>query len=988
MCRCSFLHAPAIVDNLHERFKGKGGVKSVYTYCGQICIAVNPYMWIQELYSVDVMNRYMGARFEDNMPHVYAVADAAYTAMVAPRDSGKAMDNQSILVSGESGAGKTESVKIMMEYLAQLGGRSGGATNFTDVAEAVIKANPLLESFGNAKTLLNDNSSRFGKFTKIIFDKNGAIIGARVDVYLLEKSRVVRQAAGERNYHIFYQLLASRTLGEEKRHEMGLTSPGDFGYVNEITVEGVDDEKEFNDMQESMEIVGIPADQQLQIFTAVAATLWLSKVRFEKGISDGGDEKAILSDDSDAPIALVSRLLHVVPEDLGQALVSRQMHARGESYSIVLSLVQAEDVRDALAKGLYSKLFAWLVRIVNIGTQTADIKQVEATIGVLDIFGFESFAHNSLEQLLINFANEKLQQQFTWYVFKLEQQEYDKEEISWTAVDFQDNQPVLDVLEGYGSVLALLQEECQMQKGTDLNFRTKMVTASKRFPKVKDPENGRLVDSLSFNMRSQITFTIRHYAGPVEYDVTNFTEKNKDSLQPDLIGVMQNSGIQFVQDLFRSQAQATSTRGSSKQQGLGGQFKSSLGSLVESINLTGVHYVRCIKPNLNKSSSEFNVRGVNDQLRCQGILEAIRIARAAYPNRMTHYDLTVRYQLCLRDEELAKDATAAGSIIKKFASVGEVASAHLLMDNLNVVEFQVGRTKVFFKREAMEALEAARARVVDSFLIRLQAASRMSIYSARFRKIKESALHVQRIARGRAARQHFRRVRCAIAAQARWRSYSRRKKFVTYRASAIQIQVTQIKLHSFESSAVLSAYLAPLVAWQGGFRRMEAVKDAHNRRIDANVAILQALVRRQPELEAYTEARRAATVMQKNARAFNAHRLYLKKRDESRLKAMLENRLEEAEASVHSRELELESLRQQLQEEQRLRAEQQELRERAEARVAALASEMSEMKTHAVTSEADSTRAALEVEVAQLKTDIATLSERHAEELRWVPVTG
>jgi myosin-5 len=553
----SFLHAPAIVDNLSERFTGKNGEKVVYTYCGQICIAVNPYKWMRELYTVNVMNRYMGARFEDNQPHVYAVADAAYLAMMGKE--GDTLKSQSILVSGESGAGKTESVKIMMEYIAQLGGRSGGDDEeggHTSVAEAVIRANPLLEAFGNAKTLLNNNSSRFGKFTKILIDKNGMIAGSRVDVYLLEKSRVVRQAEGERNYHIFYQLLASTKLGAEKRAELDLTSPADYEYVNEVTVDGMDDEKEFDDMYEAMQVVGIPEEKQMQSFTAVAAAMAVGKIVLEAGIADGGDEKAVLSTSSPA-VVKCAELLSVPADALGKALVSRQIHARGESYEIALTLAQAGDAKDALGKALYAKLFDWLVGVINVSTQPKDIKQCVATIGVLDIFGFESFAYNSLEQLLINFANEKLQQQFTWYVFKLEQAEYEKEGIKWDAVDFQDNQPVLDVLEGYGSVLALLQEECQLQKGTDLNFRTKLESAGKRFPKVNDPESGKPVESLSFNRRSQQTFTVRHYAGPVEYDVIGFTEKNKDTLGADIVGVMTSSGSEFVRDLFAQKVTKT-----------------------------------------------------------------------------------------------------------------------------------------------------------------------------------------------------------------------------------------------------------------------------------------------------------------------------------------------------------------------------------------------------------------------------------------------
>eukprot|EP01051_Picozoa_sp_SAG22_P008964 SAG22_NODE_715_length_7716_cov_9.535513_3_plen_776_part_00 len=727
----SFLHEAAIIDNLRERFNGKQGQKLVYTYCGQICIAVNPYCWIRELYTEGLMSRYCGARLEDNAPHVFAVADAAYLAMMGK--GGASVANQSILVSGESGAGKTESVKIMMQYLAQLGGKSEVTGTNTDVAEAVIQANPLLEAFGNAKTLLNNNSSRFGKFTKILFDKNGSIAGSRVDTYLLEKSRVVRQAEGERNYHIFYQLLASSTLPSEFRHSLNLTTAGDFRLVSDVSIAGLSDEKEFDDMRNSMSVVGIAEEEQFNIFTMVAAVINLGETELEKGVGDGGDEKAILKIGGAVPIT--AELLKVSTDGLASALVNRTMEARGESYTLSLTMAQAVDARDALAKGIYSKLFDWLVGRINISTQPSDIGLVESTIGVLDIFGFESFDYNTLEQLLINFANEKLQQQFTWYVFKLEQEEYDREGISWDAIDFQDNQPVLDVLEGYGSVLALLQEECQLQKGSDANFRTKLETNAKRWPKVKDPETGKPLETLFFNRRSQETFTVRHYAGPVEYDVVGFVEKNRDTLQPDLVRLMQTSESVFVTTLFKPKADARAGRGaSSKSQGLGQQFKNSLGSLIDNINTTGVHYVRCIKPNLEKSSTKYDERRVSDQLRCQGILEAIRIARAAYPNRLAHSDLNERYQLCLRDTELAQKLASAEEIGAKCNRAEPVVAAQVLLDALKLADgqYQVGKTKVFFRREALEALEAARARVVDGCLVKLQAAVRKMVYTKRF----------------------------------------------------------------------------------------------------------------------------------------------------------------------------------------------------------------------------------------------------------------
>jgi myosin-5 len=585
----SFLHEAAIIDNLRERFAGYRGEKFVYTYCGQICIAVNPYAWLRELYTENVMNRYMGARLEDNAPHVYAVADAAYMAMMGKGGAG--VTNQSILVSGESGAGKTESVKIMMQYLAQLGGRSDASGSYSDVAEAVIQANPLLEAFGNAKTLLNNNSSRFGKFTKILFDKNGSIAGSRVDTYLLEKSRVVRQAEGERNYHIFYQVLAASALPPKFRKSLNLTRPADFQIVNDVLVDGLSDDKEFDDMVKSMTVVGIKPDEQENIFTMVASVINLGQTDFEAGVGAGGEEKAVLVESPAAAIS--SELLKVGVDGLKSSLVNRTMEARGESYTLALTLLQSIDARDALCKAIYSKLFDWLVGRINVSTSPADVFKVDSTIGVLDIFGFESFEYNTLEQLLINFANEKLQQQFTWYVFKLEQEEYDQEGIKWDAIDFQDNQPVLDVLEGYGSVLAMLQEECQLQKGDDKNFRTKLETNAKRWPKVKDPETGKTQDTLFFNRlcviianliqkypgnatchllllsecdmfignRSQQTFIVRHYAGPVEYDVIGFVEKNRDTLQKDLVSLMMSSTSGFVQTLFKEKTVAKAGRG-------------------------------------------------------------------------------------------------------------------------------------------------------------------------------------------------------------------------------------------------------------------------------------------------------------------------------------------------------------------------------------------------------------------------------------------
>ena len=427
-----------------------------------------------------------------------------------------------------------------------------------------------------------------------------------------------------------------------------------------------------------------------------------------------------------------------------------------------------------------------------------------------------------------------------------------------------------------------------------------------------------------------------------------FTEKNKDTLGADIVGVMLSSTSAFVQKLFEVKEQKKAGRGPAKQQGLGGQFKASLGALIENINETGVHYVRCIKPNLQKSPEIYDNVGVNDQLRCQGILEAIRIARAAYPNRLQHYELTVRYQLCLRDKVLAKNYLEAGEIGSKFAAMDEVDAAHLLLDSLHVSDYQVGNTKVFFKREAMELMEGSRARVVDKFLMRLQASVRRMIYFKRYVMLKKSTVTVQKLARGKQARQHVAEVKGARAVQAQWRGFQAQKEYQVTRNSTILIQ--------------------------NSYRRMDAIKEAQNRRIDFNAALLQALIRRAPVLLDYQQSKSAALVVQKNARAFNAQRAYVKKRDESRFKAQLENRLDDAEKVAAESVGQLDALRAQL-------AEEKALREAAEAQVAALTSEVAGLKegagdaTAALEATMAESAAAAAAEMAALATSNSKLQE-------------
>ncbi|KAJ0410277.1 hypothetical protein P43SY_002609 [Pythium insidiosum] len=439
MCTLNHLHEPAVLKNLQIRY----GNQMPYTYTGQICIAVNPYQWL-DLYGTHLYHRYLDEPRETLDPHPFALSATSYT------DMKRFGVDQSILVSGESGAGKTETVKIMMNHLASI---SGGGDRGTLVIDQVLKTNPLLESFGNAKTKRNDNSSRFGKFAQLQFDHAGSLVGARCETYLLEKSRVVGQALGERNYHVFYQIFRL-----DADHLQGLRLHGtvrDYRYVHvgaDAELTGIDDDQCLRETQEAMDVIGITKDEQDAIFKVVAAILNLGEINYVQGASE---EKSHIENDD-----IVENVAFLLQTDIGalrSTLLERSITAGTESYTIPLNSEQAADVRDAVAKGLYTQLFDWLVHRIN--KAICSTKNVKSHIGLLDIFGFESFETNSFEQLCINYANEKLQQKFNSDVFKVVQKEYVEEEIPLDLVTFEDNQPILDLIEGRMGIVSLLNEE-------------------------------------------------------------------------------------------------------------------------------------------------------------------------------------------------------------------------------------------------------------------------------------------------------------------------------------------------------------------------------------------------------------------------------------------------------------------------------------------------------------------------------------------------
>ncbi|KAL3669305.1 hypothetical protein V7S43_005682 [Phytophthora oleae] len=808
MVSLNYLHEPAILFNLKHRF-----LRQIpYTYTGAICIAVNPYSWL-DIYTKELQEEYMERDRSELPPHVYATSAGAFQHM---RVFG---EDQSILVSGESGAGKTETTKILMSHLASAGSHSNADAQAKEasIIERVLDANPLMESFGNAKTSRNDNSSRFGKFSELQFDALGQLVGARSRTYLLEKSRVSLQGLGERNYHIFYQLLAAP---EDVTTEVKVTSmqakdfpfikPHDEDLGNDIDVSaGLKDAERFQQTVSCLDTMGVSKEDQMSIFKVVAAILHLSRLQFEP--TPGNDDASQLTGTPDNQHAseLVSQLLEFDDNQLHTALCTREMTAVMETYEVPLNVSQAEGARTALGVALYSHMFSWLIHRVNMST-SAPHADVAHKICILDIFGFEIFEKNSFEQLCINYANEKLQQKFTQDVFKSIQQEYEDEGIPWTRIEFADNVNVLSLLEGRFGVLSLLNEECMRPKGSDAAFANKL--------KAHYSDN----DRFECPRFARDAFVIKHYAGPVQYDTNGFLIKNTDALQNDLILLIKKSKAPFLKKLFPEEhvgdamtgipgTNATSAANASRgRPGLkrknsivadtvGTQFKSQLNGLMEDIRRTNVHYIRCIKPNGKKSPLIFNKPRVTEQLQCAGVVEAVRISRMAYPNRVLQTMFLERF----RGVASATTVDGKPSALAVLAATADenpadeektVAAVRELLESLmpgKESEYQIGKTRVFFRQGALEALEELRTRKFNAAAVVLQRYAKKWMAMAMYHKVKEAAIVAQKVYRGhRAVMQYKQQRKAAISVQKYVRRHRAQQLLVRmreeYRATQIQ----------------------------------------------------------------------------------------------------------------------------------------------------------------------------------------------------------
>ncbi len=734
----------SLLHTLRIRYKRD----DIYTSAGPILISVNPYRQItingESLYSHDTMMNYRQTEnFGRNMmPHLFQVADRAYTAMMdsihniphlEQEDAALVIEgdidihhgqarNQSIIISGESGAGKTEATKYIMQYLARITKKKiksvdagdpivdTGGTNIAGLEDRVLSSNPLLETFGNAQTLRNDNSSRFGKFIHINFStETGAIVGARISNYLLEKTRITQQIEGERNYHIFYQLFAGAK--PELLLDLGLDGGAkSFRYLgNRQSPKTKKDFENFEETVQCLSRIGLSTEEQNIIFSLAAAVLHLGNVTFQE--NDSGDHSAVVSNANRSSLVKACALLGLEERDVTEAILTKLLTIGGKTIKKPSSIAMAEDKRDALAKMTYSCIFLWLIESINrtlddpekcLGSYQGE----KGFIGVLDIYGFETFEVNGYEQMLINYCNEKLQRHFNRHLFEVEQNLYSTEGVDWTYITFNDNRPCLELIEGgpgRGGILSTLDDAYagmgdSREKDVKFVGQLHKLFGSVAGTKQADVGHEYFITPKFGNDRQ---FIIVHYAGEVKYTADGFVEKNMESLSNELkdLGVL--SKVDLARDVYShgsndldASQHLNNRRSSIRGFSVASQFKLSLQSLVEDLEKTQPHYIRCIKPNLKKAPNSFNAGEILKQLRYSGMMEAIRIRREGYALREPHQSFYSRFSVLLGPEDLD-----VGGGIEQLVKV--------LSKRLNVTEadWQIGHSKIFLRRELSDKLE-------------------------------------------------------------------------------------------------------------------------------------------------------------------------------------------------------------------------------------------------------------------------------------------
>nr|XP_022331356.1 myosin-IIIb-like isoform X1 [Crassostrea virginica] len=710
------LDGKVLLNELKVRYQEN----NIYTYVGDILVAINPFRPLH-IYGDEETQKYYLEKKSANPPHIFAIADAAYQCMLGY--GGRIPQNQCVLISGESGAGKTESTKLIIKQLIEL------CRGNTQLEQQILQVNPLLEAFGNARTTMNDNSSRFGKYIQLIF-RGEHVDGAKISEYLLEKSRVVHQNRGEENFHIFYYMFGG--LSAEQKKSFNLLPAGQQRYLTNgadcLRAEPTFFKKQYEELVNAMDLVGFTDEEEDNLFAIIASVLHLGNVTFNMD-----DNDASFVEDENGPVKMAARVLGVSGEELVGTLTNMVTFTRGEQIKRHYTKAMAEDARDAVSKALYGRLFGWIVNKINQLLAPKEQSSGEARqIGILDIFGFEHFEKNSFEQACINLANEQLQFFFNQHVFKMEQEEYVKEGIDWKEIKFVDNQPLLNLfLNKPIGILSLLDEETHFPKGTDQSLVEKLNTHFAR-----NDNYGKSAQSKSSK------FTINHYAGKVTYDATRWLDKNRDSLPPGVTEMLQSSSNALVKLIFRGQITRTGTLalqarkssrttrrskrppaagsndgGRKRKQTVGGQFKNSLGILMERMMSSSPIFVRCLKPNHIKVPGKFDEKYINDQLLYTGMLETIKIRREGFAVRPSFAEFVEKYKI----------------IVCEAALPGTKENCLKILKASKITGWQIGKTKVFMKYYHLDQLSDV------------------------FQRMGVSAIKIQKVIRGFLGRQEYRR---------------------------------------------------------------------------------------------------------------------------------------------------------------------------------------------------------------------------------------
>ncbi|XP_049438664.1 myosin-10 isoform X2 [Epinephelus fuscoguttatus] len=796
MADLTCLNEASVLHNLRERYYS--GL--IYTYSGLFCVVVNPYKNLP-IYTESIVEMYRGKKRHEMPPHIYAISEAAYRSMLQDRE------DQSILCTGESGAGKTENTKKVIQYLAHVASSHKGGTlgrnkepvqmdgsrsltrgstlgNRGELERQLLQANPILEAFGNAKTVKNDNSSRFGKFIRINFDVAGYIVGANIETYLLEKSRATRQAKDERTFHIFYQLLCGTS--EETKEELLLGSADEYRFLSggSIPVPGQSDSENFTQTMDSMAIMGFTPEESISMLKVISAVLQFGNISFMK---EKNQDQASMPDNTAAQ--KLCHLLGINVLEFTRAILTPRIKVGREYVQKAQTKEQADFAVEALAKATYERLFRWLVHRINRALDRRQ-RQGASFIGILDIAGFEIFQLNSFEQLCINFTNEKLQQLFNHTMFILEQEEYQREGIEWNFIDFGlDLQPCIDLIERPAhppGVLALLDEECWFPRATDRSFVEKLSAEQGSHPKFFKPKQP----------RGEADFAIIHYAGKVDYKADDWLVKNMDPLNDNVASLLHQSSDHFVSELWKevdrivgldqvssgenSGPVTFGAAGLKTKKGMfrtvGQLYKESLTKLMATLRNTNPNFLRCIIPNHEKRAGKLAPHLVLDQLRCNGVLEGIRICRQGFPNRIPFQEFRQRYEIL-----------TPNAIPRTFMDGKQASELMIRALELDHNLFRVGQSKVFFRAGVLAHLEEERDLKITDTIIRFQSAARGYLARKAFMKKQQQLSAVRVMQRNCAAYLKLRNWQW-------WRLFTKVKPLLQVTRQDEEIQVREAEL--------------------------------------------------------------------------------------------------------------------------------------------------------------------------------------------------